>query len=73
MLVEIGLDTPTPSHEARRFNGDCNPNWHQGAHDGISSPICNCAVNIIALGQHALIPRQRRICEERAKSPLGNK
>lgn len=73
MLIEIGLDSPSPSHERRRNNeGNITPKWGQ-TDTGVSSPVRSSAASLMALGQHALTPRQRRLWEERGKSPLGNK
>lgn len=63
MLVENGLDSPTPSHEVNRSIMSGRPNGELGAY-GISFPIRDSATNLIVLGQHILTPKQ-------GKSPLG--
>lgn len=59
MLVGIGLDSPTPSVEVGWDNCEWNPKEGQSAH-GLNTPIRNSAVNLMALEQHALTPKQVR-------------
>lgn len=67
IMVSIGLDNPTPSHELRvGEDNNISPKAQS-----ISTPIRNSATSLIALGKHVLTPRQGRIWELRSKSLVG--
>ena len=70
ILASIGLDNPTTSQKARGRERNSYFNQLLVGHLA-STPICNSASSLMALGQHAMTPRQWRIWESRNKSPLG--
>lgn len=67
IMASIGLDSPTPSQDIGRWDGNIvSPRVQH-----VSTSIRNSASSLVALGKHVLTPRQGRIWELRSRSPLG--
>ena len=67
IVASIGLDSPTPSQDIGRWDGNIVSPRAQH----VSTPIRNSASSLVALGKHVFTPRQGRIWKFRSRSRLG--
>ena len=72
ILASIGLDSPTPSHEARLEEGHIRIEQGLESHI-VSMPMGNNETSLITLGQQAPPPRQGRSWTYTSNSLLGGK